>query len=236
MIFMAKNRKLTKATQVFLNLQADIIHGRLEEGSRLQMEFLKDRYQVGYSPLREALSRLVSHGLVEMEEQCGFRVPTMSLKDFYDLHLLRRHIDTLALELAIERGCDKWEAEVIAKWHQLSKYTLSKTNDEIDLSAWQQIQKDFLTTLIKGCDAPWLSKISMMLFDQAIRYRTLCLNENFYKKEWRTKYIKDREHLMKAILARDTQKAIKLAHKGWDQTIKSTGAILKKKEQQKIRE
>lgn len=226
---MTKTRKVTKTTQVLENLQADIINGRLNQGERLQMVELKERYQVGLSPLREALSRLVSSGLVEMEEQCGFKVAPLSLEDFYDLYMLRMHIDKLALELAIERGDNAWEAAVVVSWHQFSKYSDPKTNKKIDINIWLSMQKEFLKTINKGCSSPWLLKISDMLFDQAARYRVLCLDQHFNKKYWRRSYLEEKEALVQAVLARDKNKAVKIAMKNWNQTIKSIADILKTK-------
>ena len=68
----------TQTDRVHRRLRADIIAGRLAPGTRLAMEQLKTAYGVGLSPLREALSRLSSQGLVEQLSQRGFRVAGVS--------------------------------------------------------------------------------------------------------------------------------------------------------------
>ena len=45
-------------------MRSDILHNRLEPGSRLLFRDIRERYKSGLSPLREALMRLVSEGLV----------------------------------------------------------------------------------------------------------------------------------------------------------------------------
>ncbi len=48
------------------------------EGMSLRLDDLKDHYGMGASPLREALSRLVGEGLVQLENNRGFRVAGLS--------------------------------------------------------------------------------------------------------------------------------------------------------------
>ena len=64
----------TLAATAFERLRADILSCKLAPGSKLPFDRLKEDYGVGLSPLREALSRLATSGLVTMEGQRGFRV------------------------------------------------------------------------------------------------------------------------------------------------------------------
>ena len=45
-------------------VEQDIIAGRLAPGARLGIVELVQRYEIGATPLREGLSRLVSRGLI----------------------------------------------------------------------------------------------------------------------------------------------------------------------------
>ena len=65
----------TQASTVYDRLQEDILTGRLEPGRKLRLKELIDEYHTGNSPLREALNRLSSNGMVVREENRGFRVP-----------------------------------------------------------------------------------------------------------------------------------------------------------------
>jgi GntR family carbon starvation induced transcriptional regulator len=132
-------RKQTKSTQIFQRLRHDLLHGAFAPGMKLQMDDLKERYQVGYSPLREALFRLVSNGLVQFEEQCGFSVPELSIEELYDIYQNRMRIENTALELAMEHGDDLWEAEVIACWYRYAKFM--KSNEVLDPQIWESMEK-----------------------------------------------------------------------------------------------
>ena len=46
-----------------------------------------ERYEIGATPLREALNRLSAEELVRREEQRGFRVAPVSLSDLAELTL-----------------------------------------------------------------------------------------------------------------------------------------------------
>ena len=59
----------TLATSVYDRLRDDVLAGHLRPGEKLRTDLLRDRYQIGNSPIREALNRLSADGLVEREDQ-----------------------------------------------------------------------------------------------------------------------------------------------------------------------
>ena len=61
---------------------------------------LRDRYDIGAAPLREALSRLAGEGLVIAQEQRGFVVSGMSIEEARDIGELRLMLEIEALRSA----------------------------------------------------------------------------------------------------------------------------------------
>lgn len=224
-----KARKLTKTTQVLESLRQDIANGLFLPGDKLQMEKLKEQYGVGYGVLREALSRLVTTGLVQLEEQCGFCVTPLSIDELYDLYHIRAHIECLALELSMKHGDDRWEADVVASWYRYRKYLNPKTNTAFDAAEWDVLQKEFRTNLVIACQSPWLLKIREMLFDQASRYRLVCLSTHYKNKKILLEFIKENEELVEAVLARDKKKAVKLLQANWKSSADIIAEQLKNK-------
>src|SRR5690606_32402754 len=104
---------LTNASAAHARIRADIVCMRLRPGEKLRLEGLKSKYGYGLAPLREALSRLTSEGLVEFTDQRGFKVGKLSLQDLREVTFLRQELECLALRLAIKRGDDQWEGEVV---------------------------------------------------------------------------------------------------------------------------
>src|ERR687889_597433 len=78
----------TLSGRVLALMRNDILELRLEPGSKLLFEALREKYDVGLSPLRESLSRLVVEGLVVGEDRRGFRVAPMTEEDYIDLTTL----------------------------------------------------------------------------------------------------------------------------------------------------
>ena len=65
------SRAETLASSVYNQILDDILNGKLKPGFKLRLESLKTDYNVGNSPLREALNRLSANGMVVREENKG---------------------------------------------------------------------------------------------------------------------------------------------------------------------
>lgn len=86
-------------------LRDQIIDGRLAPDERLQIDRLSRELGVSHTPIREALNRLASDRLVNLEPYKGFRVA--ALLDAASLRLLfeaRRVIELGALRDSVERA------------------------------------------------------------------------------------------------------------------------------------
>lgn len=81
-----------------------IIEGKFASGERLAELKLAKMLKVGRTPLREALLRLTSVGLVESMPGMGFFVKTLTLSDLDELFQIRASLECLAVRLAIQRG------------------------------------------------------------------------------------------------------------------------------------
>ena len=91
----------TQTSTLYDRLREDLLSGRLKPGRKLQMRFLMDTYQAGQTPLREALNRLTTEGLVEPKEQRGFYVTPISRSELEELTKTRCWVEGLALRQAM---------------------------------------------------------------------------------------------------------------------------------------
>lgn len=219
-------RKVTKTDVLTDSLLQDIINNVFSPGERLPLSLLKERYKTGATPIREALSRLSAKGLVEIEPQCGCHVPTLSVEELRDIYRIREAITVLAIELIVEHSDEAWEAELMASWHKLSKYLT--TQQTVETQEWEKRQKDFFHTLMKGSKSPWLIKIHDLLYDQATRYRLLCINKNHRNKTNLARYIAEDQSLVDALLAKNKIKAKKIFAQIWQNTVEQIENILSK--------
>ena len=202
-----KNSRQNTAAQILDSLTNDIIQGEYSPGQKLHIKTLKDRYNVGTSPLREALSQLIAKDLVVSENQRGFYVSDISIDDLTDIYLARAKIESLCIEMAIDKGDDFWEANLIAASHRLNKYSKSH---KIDMGEWQSRHAAFHEALVVGCMSPRLFQIRDSLFEKSTRYRNLWLRENVTNTA--ALKINQNEHAALLILAleRDKKSAKKL--------------------------
>lgn len=171
----------TLARRAYHLLRRDIVHGRLAAGSKLKLEALVQHYEIGMSPLREALARLVGDQLVKTEDQRGFWVAPLSLDELDDISRVRDLIETEALRLSIERGDAEWEANLRASFEALSAIEAEvaaqrPTPAQDTLDAWEERNAQFHYALISACASPWLVKLQDLLYHQAERYRRVSLD------------------------------------------------------------
>ena len=202
-----KNSRQNTAAQILESLTNDIIQGEYPPRQKLHIKTLKDRYNVGTSPLREALSQLIAKDLVISENQRGFYVSDISIEDLTDIYQARAKIESLCIEMAIEKGDDFWEANLIAASHRLNKYSKS---DVIEMGEWQSRHAAFHEALVVGCMSPRLFQIRDSLFEKSTRYRNLWLRENVTNTA--ALKVNQNEHAALLILAleRDKKAAKKL--------------------------
>ncbi|GAA0570928.1 DNA-binding transcriptional regulator CsiR [Halomonas salifodinae] len=187
-------------------LKKDIIRGVFPPGEKLLMSHLKERYDLGVGPLREALSQLVAERMVVAISQRGYRVATMSLAELNDLYDARSQLEGLLLRLAIERGDDDWEAEILAHAHTLSKVVEVNGPDEV-LDIWDARHKAFHQAIVSGCGSVHLLRVRESLFDQAERYRHLWLRETVFSEAALATKREEHAALVEVILNRDSPRA-----------------------------
>ncbi len=195
------------ASQVMGQLKQDILTGFFKPGEKLRMARLKERYNVGISPLREALSQLLIEQLVVVENQRGFRVHPISKAEMLDIYETRASIEALCISLAIERGDDEWEAGILAAAHKMRKFN---TQLEKEPHEWERRHQAFHSAIAEGCQSPTLLQVRRSLYEKASRYRNLWLKKNMLDTEIFDANQKEHEKLIEALLNNDADQAKKL--------------------------
>lgn len=161
--------RMTTSSRIYDTLRQDLVNGRFEAGEKVAISSLKARYDVGLSPLREALNRLAAYGLLIQENQRGFRVPRLDRDELDDIAGMRRELEGMALERAIARGDAEWESELLAAAHRLKRADQApESGDE-----WERLHGRFHRTLVAPCGSAWLLRFIEQLHDQFDRYRRL---------------------------------------------------------------
>lgn len=89
--------------QAYAAIADAISRGELEPGSRIKEVDIARHLGISRGPLREALNRLESYGLVERKANFGVSVTALTLDDLDDLFKMREALEGQACGLAAER-------------------------------------------------------------------------------------------------------------------------------------
>jgi DNA-binding GntR family transcriptional regulator len=89
--------------RAYNDLKSDLLSGRFAPGERLTEEHLAKSLGVSRTPVREALHKLESEGLVKPLESRGFYVALDSREELEDLFDIRAALEGYAIRLICER-------------------------------------------------------------------------------------------------------------------------------------
>lgn len=164
----------TLASIVYQKLLEDILKGNLEPGRKLRLHALKTQYDIGNSPLREALNRLSVNGMVTREENKGFRVSSASLEELMELVRTRCWLEEIALRESIRNGDKEWEEKIVLAYHRLSRAPRPFDEESFNTNPeWEEFHHQYHLALISSCNSSLLLGYCAQLHEQALRYRNL---------------------------------------------------------------
>lgn len=89
--------------QVYEYLRGEILTGRFAPGQRLRPEELVLQLKISKMPVKEAIARLAAEGLLDVQAQRGTFVSQVDPRDLAETFEVRRALEMLAGELAVER-------------------------------------------------------------------------------------------------------------------------------------
>lgn len=222
----ADSKTRSRTSGIYARLRDDIIVGAFAPGEKLKIIDLSARYELGATPIREALSMLAAHGLVEREDQRGFRVAIVSSGEFEELLRFRCSIEERALRLSIGRAGPEWEEAIVVARHHLNSTPRLRSDGEIDLN-WERCHKNFHMSLLSGCGSSLLLRISHQLYDENNRYRFIAR----LSRSSRPDVQKDHERIADAALARDADRSVDLLIGHYETTGKLLHAKLRRDEE-----
>ncbi|UTH72337.1 GntR family transcriptional regulator [Chromobacterium sp. IIBBL 290-4] len=197
----------TLSSKVFNALRRDILLGVYKPGQKLLLNELKARYEVGGSPIREALLQLSWHKYVVMEPQRGFWVAPISLDELRDILFVRRALAEQAVRRSLEQGDEAWELAVLSSYHRLSRMDLA--NPAVDLQDWADRHMAFHLAIINGGHSPLIIDLMESLYNRLERYRHIWFDPSLPSG---LRYSDEGEHqaIMQAVLARDVARTMEL--------------------------
>ncbi|KMV29953.1 FCD domain-containing protein [Photobacterium swingsii] len=197
----------TLTNQVIEVIRQDILLGELAPGQKLVVADLKQRYNVGASPIREALVQLSWKKFVHFAPQKGCWVSPISLAELEDLFETNLVLSRVLIERAIQNGDEAWELNILTSYHKLSR--INPAESEVDFVEWEQRHSQFHLALLAGSNSPVMLNLYREVYDQIERYRHIWVCRS---RDYQERYHDNGEHeaMMKAVLGKDTEQALTL--------------------------
>jgi GntR family transcriptional regulator, carbon starvation induced regulator len=168
---MQDDEQFSKTEAAYRLLRRDILTTRLMPGAPLKLGVLRATYGVGWTPLREALSRLEAERLVTAVSNRGFTVASVSKEELEDLARARLVVELPLLLESMEKGGSEWEDAVVTAHYRLSRCKIAPddpSDDAVDL--WDERHEAFHDALLSASTARWLRRFRSTISDQLRRH------------------------------------------------------------------
>lgn len=101
-----KSEKTTKREQVYKKLRDAIVFGDLNPGEKLVERELSKMFNIGTTPIREAIRQLESEGLIEVFPNRGALVKKITLKDAVDAYEVAAILEGYAAKIAAKKATE----------------------------------------------------------------------------------------------------------------------------------
>lgn len=218
---MFEHRSLT--SRAHHQIRDMVLSGELQPGAKIHIDSLREKLDMGASPVREALSILSSEQLVVRNEQRGFRAPAISSEDFAILLDTRCRVEGMALSDAIAQGGAAWEESIV-----MLRYRLNSLDRLQHPAAWETAHREFHTALISACPSRYLLNFCGQLYDLAVRYRNVARLAAYPERP----IAHEHSGIAEAALARDIDRAVALLNDHYRKTGDFLVRILAEQERQ----
>lgn len=175
-----------------------ILNGEFYPGALLQEQDIINRFELGRTPIREAIQRLIAEDLVYNIPRKGVFITQISNSDVRDVYEMRCKLDTFAAELAAKRATDQ-EIESLVNLIENSKNSSEAEKVFFD--------DKFHSIYYKASRNAELEKVCIRLYQQSIRLFSI----KGYQRESMEKMRSELGLIAQAIRERDSAKAAQAA-------------------------
>jgi DNA-binding GntR family transcriptional regulator len=138
-------------------LREAILQGEFVPGEPLVISALAEQLGLSATPLREALRKLASEGLVVLQSHGSARVAEVDLHEANEIYELRLLLEPLAVERSVAKGGAEFRQRVEDTWNALTAQRIASPS----------AHAAFHRALLSECDSAWLSRVATMLADRA---------------------------------------------------------------------
>jgi DNA-binding GntR family transcriptional regulator len=157
----------SKEDFVYETLKEAILSGQLPPGEVLVQTDLAKSLNVSPIPVRTAINRLVSEGLVNQERHRPPEVAQLSIEQLEEFLIIRVHLEVLATREAagrIDQGLLQQLNNIIEE--------MDEATQKKDFARYGLLNKQFHLTIYEACPYPLLRQMIKDLWDKSDRSRS----------------------------------------------------------------
>ncbi len=214
------NKQKYLRDHIFEKLQQAIYSGKLKSGERLTEKKIAEELGVSRTPVREALYRLTSLGLIKMIPHRGFLISRWSSKEIKDVIELRIALEVFAVKLAIQRILPSEINELkvlVAK--------MEKAVKEEDIMKASHLNSLFHDRIVLASKNKELFEVMEPIKNKIYHFRIISISTpNRLKKS-----LKEHKEILNALISKNSGVVQKLMAKH----IQKVGSIIEKKIKEK---
>ncbi|MCR4672550.1 MAG: GntR family transcriptional regulator [Lachnospiraceae bacterium] len=189
---------------VVLNtLRTAILTGELAPGERLMEVTIANKLGVSRTPVREAIRRLETEGLVTMLPRRGAMVSQITEKDLRDVLEVRLALERLAIILACERITDEEVVKLREASSAFERVIKSKRSDISEIVEKDEMFHDILYFATRN---DRLTQVLSNLREQMYRYRLEYLKD----ADYHDRLIEEHKKIQECVKKRDTAGALEI--------------------------
>lgn len=197
---------------VYENLKKAILDGQLKSGDRIVEKDFAEKMNISRTPVREAIRKLETEGLVEYIPRKGVVVKSFSVDDIIEICDIRKSLECLAIKQIIK----KITAVEIKKLTALIE-AAEEANKKGDAETVIKATKEFNEMILNTSKRPMLISILNTLEEYLERFRRVTLSD----EERRITAINEHKGIFQAILNKDVKQAENLVIKHIDMVEKA---------------
>lgn len=194
---------------IFDTLKERIISGEYEPGQRLIANDLAEEFNISRMPVREALTRLATTGLVELIPYKGAIVNELTAEDFVEIFHIRGVLEGLAARLACPYLTEK-DLETMRAANAEIKDMID--TDDVD---FQRVNRMFHSVIWLRTKSDRLNTLLANLYSESAQYRRLTMIQPGRMK---TVY-EEHEAFLNALYERNAEKAEHYVREHYENTL-----------------
>ena len=165
-------KKSIKSEIAYTFIKEKIETGEYTPGDRIVIHDIAELLSISDTPVREAMKRLASESLIEMESHKGGKISPVNIENLEEIFRIRLELETLACRIAVKNATKDETRKLEAL---VEKMDLSVKNNDVEF--YTQHNTEFHNLLYQASHSPILvdlidnlhsrSERSKMVFRQA---------------------------------------------------------------------